>query len=82
MQIVSDFYGKFFREDAIRGEGTVGGEDTTSSARCKVRFVLWTRAHVSGAVIVKPPPPARSKGGVERRNEYRSTHRFDTTFIM
>lgn len=39
-------------------------------------------ADICGAVIVTPPPPARSKGGVERRNEYRSTHRFDTTFIM
>ena len=39
-------------------------------------------ADISGAVIVSPPRRETLTGGVAAKNEYRSTHRFDATFIM
>lgn len=49
---------------------------------CKSPVFEELVADICGAVIVSPPRPETLTGGVERRNEYRSTHRFDTTFIM
>jgi hypothetical protein len=39
-------------------------------------------ADISGAAIVSPPRRETLTGGVAAQNEYRSTHPFDTTFIM
>ena len=78
MQIVSDFYGKFFRGTLF----VVGGRWGVYLAKNRGKVSVDELRVFLGLSLSSRPASQIEGGGVERRNEYRSTHRFDTTFIM